>query len=431
MKPHWPRTLQLRPAHLQARDGYVEDLLSLRTRRCIPDSYGIADLALDEAAMAGGEIVVRRLEAIFPSGLVVHIHGQAPLRRLIPDAAAGAKSTRDVYIAVPRVILRGPNVTEEEGPGRSTRYVATAAEDASDIAWLRAKPEILFQEELHEGVEALRLGRAETIGRRTRIERDVLPTILRVRASSALEGGLRSLIQAFEARHRELARYRADHPFHLASVAAADLPSLQLSVILQRHLPLLIDVALRRSAHPRELYEILVAAHGALLAFGILEIAPPYDHDDPGSVFPWLFERIEKRVNEAARDGTTVLPFQRVNETTFRLSFARGDLVGKRPLLVLSGADEGFLRERVPSLLKMASPAAISPLLHSAVGGVAIAVEFEPPAAIPSRRGAVAYRINVRDVLWLDIEDRLQIQLNLIGAPPSLEVFLYGVERVA
>jgi type VI secretion system protein ImpJ len=430
MKPYWPRTLQLLPAHLDARDGYVEDLLALRARRCAADAYGILDLAFDEMAGARGEIVVQRLEAILPSGLVVRVDAQGPLRRPVPDAPAGACVSRDVYLAVPRAILRGPNVSPEGGHGRSTRYVATAAKDAFDLAWLRAKPEILFQEEIHEGLEWLRLGRARSFGRSVRFERDAVPTVLRVRASSALEEGLRRLVLAFETRRRELARYRVDHPLNLGAVVAAELPGLQLSVILQRWLPLLKDVAVRRSAHPRELYEILVAVHGALAASGTAEIAPTYAHDEPGGVFPWLFERIDRLLEEAAREGTTALPFQRVNETTFRLSFERGDLVGKRPLLVLSGGDEGFLRERVPSLLKMASPSAMAPLLDRAVRGVAVAVEFEPPPAIPRRSGAVAYRIDVRDPLWMDIEDRMQIQLNLLGAPPALEAVLYGVERV-
>jgi predicted component of type VI protein secretion system len=59
-----------------------------------------------------------------------------------------------------------------------------------------------------------------------------------------------------------------------------------------------------------------------------------------------------------------------------------------------------------------------------------VAVEFEPPPAVPRRRGAVAYRIDVRDPLWLDIEDRMQIQLHLSGAPASLEAVLYCVERL-
>ena len=429
MKPHWPRTLQLLPAHLHARDGYVEELLTLRTGRRVPHAYGILDLAFDEAAGTKGEIALRRLEAILPSGLVVSVGPEAPLRRSIPESTSGA--TYDVYVGVPKAVLRGPNVSEEGGPARSTRYVAAARKGATDLPWMRAKPELLFEGESLEGFEVLRLGRARCLGQSVRFERDALPTVLRVRASTALHDGLRTLVQAFEGRRRELVRYRAEHPLSLGAVVAADVPGLQLSVILQRYLPLLADLAARRSAHPHELYETLVAIHGALLAFAAApEIAPAYEHDAQGAVFPWLFERIARLVDEAARDGTTILPFQRVNETTFRLAFERGALVGKRVLLVLTGGDEEFLRERVPSLLKMASPTALAARLDSAVRGVAIAVEFEPPPVIPRSRGAVAYRIDVRDPLWLDVEDRMQVQINLVGAPPSLEAFLYGVERV-
>jgi type VI secretion system protein ImpJ len=430
MKPYWPRTLQLLPAHLQARDAYVEDRLALRTGHCVADAYGILAVTLDEAAGARGELVVQRLEAIVPSGLVVRVDPQAPLRRSLPDVAAGASVVRDVFVAVPRPVLRGPNVTLEGGPARSTRYLATAPRAATELAGLHAKPEILFQEELHEGVEALRLGRVQSFGKSLRFVRDGLPTVLRVRASVALAEDLRRLGRAFEARRQELVRYRASHPLNLSSIIAADLPGLQLSVVLQRYLPVLADLEARRSTHPHELYEVLVAVHGALSAFGTPEIPPAYDHDEPGGVFPWLFERIERLVAEAARDTTTILPFRRIDQATFRLSFERGHLAGKNLLLVLGGADEAFLRERVPSLLKMASPTAITPLLDSAVGGVAVAVEFEPPPVVPRTRGTVAYRIDVRDRLWLDIEDRMQIELNLVGAPPSLEAFLYGVERV-
>jgi type VI secretion system protein ImpJ len=431
MKPYWPRTLQLLPAHLHGRDGYVEDLLTLRTGRRAVHAYGIVDLAVDETAGARGEIALRRLEAIFPSGLVVRVDPEAPLRRSLPEGSTGASASCDVYVGVPRAVLRGPNVSAEGGPARSTRYLAAAPKDASDLPSMRAKPEILFEGESFEGYEVLRLGRAHYVGKSVRFEREAIPTVLRLRASNVLEEGLRALVQTFEARRRELVHYRASHPLHLGSVVAADLPELQLSVILQRYLPLFGDLAARRSAHPHELYEVLVAVHGALMVFApSADIPPAYDHDEQGRVFPWLFERIARLVDEAARDRTTVLPFKRISETTFRLSFERGALVGKRPLLVLTGGDEEFLRERVPSLLKMASPTAITPLVGSAVRGVAVAVEFEPPAVVPRTRGSVAYRIDVRDPLWLDIEDRTQIELHLIGAPAALEAFLYGVERV-
>src|SRR5262249_4153141 len=80
-KPYWPRTLHLLPAHLQARDAYVEALLTLRTRWSVSDAYGVIDLAVDEAAGARGELVIQRLDAVFASGLVVHVDPASPLRR--------------------------------------------------------------------------------------------------------------------------------------------------------------------------------------------------------------------------------------------------------------------------------------------------------------------------------------------------------------
>ena len=424
IKPYWPRTMQLQPAHLHAQGAYVEELLTARTLRRVQDAYGILELDIDAAAGAEGDIVVRHVDAIFPSGAVA---STPPLGRKVIGAV---DASLDVYLALPHTILRGPNVSLEGGPARSTRFIAPTGKNSSDLPPMRTNPEILFEGESLDGFEVLRLGRVARFGKSVRFEPSALPTVLRVAASAALRDGLRELVQGCERRREELVRYRADHPLKLRAVVPMELPGLQLSVILQRYLPLLSDCAARRCAHPHGLYTTLVAMHGALSVFVASEIAPPYDHDDQGRAFPWLFDRIARLAHEAARDATTVLPFRRVDETTFRLAFKRGDLAGKRPMLVLRGADEAFLRDRVPILLKMASPPAIKSILHSALRGAAVAVEFDPPPVIPRQEDVVAYRIDLRDRHWLDIEDRMEIQLQLVGAPATLEAFLYCIERV-
>jgi type VI secretion system protein ImpJ len=409
---------------LHAQGAYVEELVTERALRYVPDSYGVVDL--DLAAGTAGEVVVQRLEAIFPSGAVARVERGAPLRRVVLKSDGSAI----VYLGLPRAVLRGPNVSRPGNGVRSTRFVAPTRKDDRDLPAMQARPEILFGGERLEGFEVLRLGRVQSFGKAVRFDADVFPTALCVRASPALHDGLRSLVGACDKRCDELARYRADHPLRLGAVPASELPGLQLAVVLHQHLPLLADLAARRVAHPHELYRRLVALHGALSAFASSEIAPPYDHDDQASAFRWLFDRITRLISEAARDRSLILPFGRVDPTRFRLPFDRAELAGKRLLLVLRGADEEFLRDKVPSLLKMASPAAIKPLLNSAVRGVAVAVEFEPPDIVPRQQGVVAYRIDTRDKLWQDIEDRQFVELQIIGAPPSLEAFLYSVERL-
>jgi type VI secretion system protein ImpJ len=425
MKPHWPRTLQLFPAHLQAQDTHVEELVSLRAARVAALSYGVLDMVVDEGSLAKGLIVFSKLHALFPSGLVFE-SGKFPVRRDASSALAGAAGPVGLFVGLPRLAARGPNVTEDDGVDRSMRYVS---QKKTSPWWLRPRPELLFEHEPVERFEAVALGRIERIGKGLHFVRSAFPTMARIRAVQELKEAVKHLILALRKRRDELVDYRAEHPLSLKSIAYGELPALELLAILQRYLPLLAELYLRRSTHPHELYETLVALHGALYSFGAQEAAAPYMHDKLGSVLPPLLQRIEVIVDEAARDTTTVLPFKRADANTFRLSFKHEDMVGKRPFLVASGADEGFLRDRLPNVLKMASPEAIAPLLQSALRGVAVAVEFEPPAVLPRRPDVVAYRINVRDAKWLDIEDRKQIELHVPHAPSTLEFRLYGVTR--
>jgi type VI secretion system protein ImpJ len=241
---------------------------------------------------------------------------------------------------------------------------------------------------------------------------------------------LERLVSAMQQRRAELLQLRADHPFRLAEAPAAELPTLHLLALIQRYLPLLREQSVRPSVPPKELYGLLVALHGSLSAAGVEErVPPPYEHERLADSLPRLFREIQTLVDELARDRTTALPFERVDGSTFRLTFDRAALVGKRPFLVATGADEAFLRDRIPSLLKMASPSAMPPLLQSALRGVSIAVEFEPAYSIPRRADLVTYRLDVRDPLWLDIEDRGTVLLYVPQAAATLSFVLYGIER--
>jgi predicted component of type VI protein secretion system len=372
MKPFWPPTLQLMPVHLQARDAYVEDLLRLRAERSAPSRYGVLGFKTDDAAWERGIIAFKSLAVLFPSGLFVTIR-----EPLVRDGSTLSRGGASVFVAVPKVVLRGPNVN----------------------------------------------------GNRLQWQAGAVPTVLRVRGSALLQSGLERLVAALEQRKRELLQLRSDHPFRIADTTADDLPGLHLLAMVQRYLPILREQAARPSVPPRELYGILIALHGSLSAAGTDERLPPYEHERLAESLPRLFREIQRLVDESARDRTTALPFERVDASTFRLTFDRAALVGKRPFLVASGADESFLRDRIPSLLKMASPSAMPSLLQSALRGVAVAVEFEPAYSIPRRADTVTYRLDVRDPLWLDIEDRRTVLLHVPQAAPTLSFVLYGIER--
>jgi type VI secretion system protein ImpJ len=423
MKPFWPRSRQLLPVHVQARDAYVEELLRVRLEAIRPQSYGVFELKVDDAAWARGTIALKSFSALFPSGLFV-------VRTTSISRSNGSlqRGQSSLFLAVPRTVLRGPNVAADNATEGSARYRARRDKDPP-----RLEPEVrlLFESEITGDVEAIFLGRVEQTGTRVQWEKGSTPTVARVRASAVLQSGLEQLVRGFEQRKRELLRTRAERPFRMLELTSFDVPSLELLVIVQRYLPLLADAATRPSLQPGELHELLTSIHGSLAVFAPEDRAGPrFSYERPRESIMWLVSEIRTILDEAARDRTTVLPFERVDASTFKLSFDREWLVGKRPILVASGVDEPFLRDRIPTLLKMASPAAMPSLLQSALRGVAVAPEFEPFAAIPRRPDLLAYRVDVRDPLWLDIEDRRAIVLYVPQAPPTLTFVLYGIERL-
>jgi type VI secretion system ImpJ/VasE family protein len=422
MKPFWPPTLQLLPVHLQARDAYIEGLLGLRMDRVASQAYGVVDMKPDDAAWQRGVLTFQSISVVFPSGLF--FKSKDPVSR---DGATLPRGASSVFLGVPKTVLRGPNVGYPGGVVESARF---EIQGTPEQPWLLPHARLLSKTELTEDFEVVRLGRIERSGTRLQWQAGSIPTVARVRTSATLQLGLDRLVAAMTQRKSELLRFRTDHPFRMTDAQRAELPGLQLLVLIQRYLPTLRDLAASSSVPPRDLYAALVELHAALGAFAAEErLAPPYVHESLADSIPWLFKEIGTLLDEAARDRTTVLPFVRGDASTFRLTFQREALVGKRPFLVASGAEEIFLRDRVPSLLKMASPTAMPSLIHSALRGVAIAVEFEPAPSIPRRPDIVTYRIDVRDPLWLDIEDRRSIVLHVPNAPSTLNILLYAIER--
>ena len=421
MKPYWPATMQLMPADLQARDTYVEKLLAQRMKLVQPYAYGIIHLTYDERALAQGDLVLHRFDAIFPSGLPISVTEDAPLVRNVATMLQETASSIDVFIGVPKNVPRGVNVSPPDGLARSSRYLAARDEE---FPWMRPQPEILFEREPMDRFEVLTLGRIRKTAGTLSFDTATFPTVARSRAANHLQLGLESLVASLQRRRDELLHERADHPLDMD---APPTPAFRLLLLIQRHLPLLEDLAGHTAMHPRELYRALNPLYGRLRTFGADESAPKYVHDKLGDIFPWFFKRIARIVDEAARPDITALPFENFAPGRFSLAFQREQLLGKQVYLVATGANERYMRENFVYAIKMASPVAMPPLLDNALPGVEIAVDYQPPQGIPRRPGLVAYRIDMRHNLWLDIEDRQRVDLFAPSDDASLRFFLYGV----
>jgi predicted component of type VI protein secretion system len=116
---------------------------------------------------------------------------------------------------------------------------------------------------------------------------------------------------------------------------------------------------------------------------------------------------------------------QRVDRATFSLRLDDPDAFRRGVYLVASGVGEALLAGHLPAYAKMASPQALASLLNTATRGVAIALEFDPPAVLPSSAMHCSFRVDVRSQHWLDALQSQALVVHVPDAPPELNLALY------
>jgi type VI secretion system protein ImpJ len=96
--------------------------------------------------------------------------------------------------------------------------------------------------------------------------------------------------------------------------------------------------------------------------------------------------------------------------------------------LAASGpAPEAQVRERLPQLTKVASWGQIGEILHTALTGIKLELEFNPPNALPVRPGVIFFRVDRMPKYWNDIATTGTIAVYQ-PLDPRIELRLYAVD---
>src|SRR5260370_24190151 len=98
----WREGMLMLPHHFQQLDLYHERLLHARLSALTPYAWGVADLTVDEQALAGGVFRIVRATMVLPDGLVVQIKESAGAPRSPPvePHLPPVRSARGRHLAV-------------------------------------------------------------------------------------------------------------------------------------------------------------------------------------------------------------------------------------------------------------------------------------------------------------------------------------------
>src|SRR5574341_1098269 len=115
----------LTPHHLQQADRYFEGLVRRGLRTVQALGWGVCRVQIDPEALAGGELLLSRCQAVLPDGLAVDVPelDPAPPARPLAPAFDAKRATIGVYVASP-LARSGAAACSADGTvdGRPTRY---------------------------------------------------------------------------------------------------------------------------------------------------------------------------------------------------------------------------------------------------------------------------------------------------------------------
>jgi type VI secretion system protein ImpJ len=414
-------------------------------RSVYPYSWGIADLEIDEHSLAGQQIKINRIAAVLPDGFIIE-HGDSigdPIApRSFGQAFTPQTKSLDVFVAIAPELEEMPNVELEkrDREGGALRYqreqstvldVNTATGEHT-VQYARPNVVVLFGNERKEGFVSIRVAQIVRTSAGAAVLREThVPPVLRVDASTYLVGRFRRLLATMNAKQRALAESRRQRTGAAVEFPPNELPKFWLLSALNASIPAIAHVVDNGSVHPEQAYLELARLIGQLCTLstdGDPTTIPKFNYVELGDVFEPMFERAQRMLSSAEAERYVEIPLQKREDGMCLGRITDPNLLRSTFFLAASGpAPEAQVRERIPQLTKVASWGQIGEILHTALTGIKLELEYSPPAALPVKPGVTFFRVDRMPKYWNDIATSGTIAVYQ-PLDPRIELRLYAVD---
>lgn len=431
----WSEGMFLTPHHFQQWDRHHEGLLHRRLQAIRPRGAGFLRLQVDPEALAGGELAVRQCTAVFPDGLYVDAPDldPPPPARPVGDAFDPKKTSLGIYVGVPLVRPGGPACppegAAEEGTTRYRRRTVTVADEHSGsgerpVAVGVAALRILFEGESlqdHAVLKAAEIARGA--GGKYVLREEFVPPCLWLSASERLAGTVRRILELFSSKSDELARARRQRAQGLVEFTLSEAAHFWFLHTVNAAVPVLMHYHAHPEVHPEEVFLALARAAGQLTTFapeGHPKDLPLYVHEDPGSCFAAMEERIRGLLETVLPTRCTPIPLERPRESLFTGRLADDRLLegAQFYLAVMAEAPEEKIAREVPLKAKVSSVDRVDGLIKAALRGIVLRHLAAPPAEIPVQPGRTYFQVERQGEHWEAVRQSRTIAFYL---PPEFK----------
>lgn len=417
LKPIWTEGLFLSQHHFQAQDLYHELLLRDRIAAIRRFDWGVLELEVDDRLLLAGQFRLRRLEAVWPDGIVVRCggpSGNSPPEARSFEALFGPERTHlEVHVGVPAESSSSANVA---APGEATALRRFSRESHSvadfntggalqDIDVAAPNLRVFFGTEPREKMSTLAVAQlVRQSGGRVIVRDNFVPPVLRISAAPFLTSGLERVLGAMTSLQRELAAKRKQRNVASVEFHHTDAAQFWLLHTLNGAIPALSHLLNTSGAHPEEVYLALTAVAGRLCTFAPdtdPTSFPRFNYNELGEVFETLFALVISLLQITMVPAYAEIALERRPDGSFVGRIQEPRLLNHEFFVaVKSDQPEAVMRERVPELLKIASWDQIQDALRGAGYGVRCEVDFQPSSSLPIKPGVCFFRLLRKGSYW-------------------------------
>jgi len=444
----WSEGMFLTPHHLQQWDIYQTGTLNTRFRSLIPYDWGFSEVSIDREGLANGNLTLLTCRGIFRSGCVVDIpdSDETPSPRRIDEYFQPNMDSIDIYIAIPmerpnaaNCLLNGRKATRE------TRYIENftnvldynTGENEKQISFARKNVKLLFQSELSDEYEVLKIARLARTSTGVGLQNEYISPCLNISCSPRLVSIIRGLFEIISAKSNELSAQCRQRTSEVYEFGATDVFLLWLIQTLNSFIPMLGHFYRSQTDHPEEVFRVLAQLTGELSTLAVNIRAtdvPEYRHDDLMYTFNGLDTLIRTLLTlvSAPPSKIRLIPLQRVSDTSFQGRIDDSSLFMpqyKFFMGVKANVSQEKIIDDIPKKSKIGSIETIELLTHSALPGVSLYYSALPPSSIPRKSGYVYFALDNRGTYWDSIRKSSSIAVFVPPDFPGAEIEMMAVEE--
>ncbi len=439
----WSEGMALSPHHFQQADWLQDLVLNDKLNALSPFNFGLAALEIDKEALARGYFSAKQCTGILPDGSYFAF----PLRdtwldaRPFEEAFPAAKERLGVYVAAPSVGQNNPNFAFENKGSKTARYQESRREVLDLNTGLNAKPlvfgrmalSLLFEGESIAGFQTLKIAELTRDAQgKIILEENYIPPLLQIGASTSLMTRYKKLAESCVQKSNYLMSQRAQKATGIAQFTAETLTSYLLLSAIQTAAPGLLHNYNHPHAHPEALFQKLVGFAGSLLSFGSetkLDNLPAYRHGDLQQSFLPLFQLIESLLGATVPTGYRIFALTKTSPIQYLANLREADFahIGQFYLGVTAQASEVDILTHVQRKSKVGPVGRLEAIVNSALPGIPLVPEANPPSSIPAKAGYKYFRLQQAGELWDQVRQGKALAIHLPSDMPSTKLELIAV----